>query len=215
MKPTTASTSAMGLPNEGQIDQRADSGAAGEGTGSRPRRGKASRYVRTGSRGDRALTLQVAAMEYIWLYDHRHGVGLKEIAAREHVTVSRVRFGVDRAKAQERKLSEREVVEDFKSGRLDHLGFRLIPLFPIGGFTPQSACPHHDSIERGSRLCCMVCHASGMDDHPGLQRDPQSDPSPEPRPARVAGDAVPSESGKPRETRRQRRRRQFDEAAVA
>jgi hypothetical protein len=95
------------------------------------------------------------------------------------------------------------------------MGFRLIPLFPIGAFTPRSACPHHDTIERGSRLCCMVCHGSGMDDHPGLERDPKTDPSPEPTPKPAVDAAAPSKARKSKVTRKQRRRRELAEVAVA
>lgn len=65
----------------------------------------------------------------------------------------------------------------------------LMPLFPVGFFLPTSAdqvrafgrvlvpefasrgdvCPHHGPIPEGSTLCCMVCHQSGMDGHPGLK----------------------------------------------
>jgi hypothetical protein len=168
----------------------------------------------TGPRTERALTLAVAAMEYIWLYDHRHGIGLEEIAARNHVSVGRVRFGVQRAAAQDSKLSKDELVEDLKPSRAGDLGFRLIPLFPIGSFTPGSTCPHRDPIGRGSTLCCMVCHASGMDDHPGLRRDPETDPSSEPEPEPAPAVAESKTSDGPREARKQRRRKKFAEAAA-
>jgi hypothetical protein len=32
----------------------------------------------------------------------------------------------------------------------------------------------------------MICHRSGIDDHPGLARDPSTDPEPEPRTSRLA-----------------------------
>jgi hypothetical protein len=161
----------------------------------------------------KAWTLEVAARDYVWLYDFRHGVGPGEIAAREGVTVRQVREGLERARALDRNGSKDSPIGSLRSGRLDDIGFRLIPLLPVGALTPQSACPHHDSIERGSRLCCMVCHASGMDDHPGLRREPLTDPSPEPAPA--VDVAVSSKSGKSKETRKQRRLRQLAEAAVA
>jgi hypothetical protein len=129
------------------------------------------------------------------------------------VGVDRVRFGVKRAAALDSKLSKDGLTEDLKPGRLGDIGFRLIPLFPIDSFTPQSTCPHRESIGHGSRFCCMVCHASGMDDHPGLRRDPESDPAPEADPAPAAGVELKT-SGCPQETRKQRRRRQFAEAAA-
>ena len=61
----------------------------------------------------------------------------------------------------------------------------------------------------------MVCHSSGMDEHPGLRRDPLTDPSPESKPAPAADGVVPSEAGGSRETRKQRRRRLFAEAVAA
>lgn len=163
----------------------------------------------------RTLTLEVAAREWMWLYDYRHGMSLAEIAGYEGLSIERVWFGVERSAAYESKHSKDDLIESLKSARVDDLGFRLIPLFPIGAFTPQSLCSHHDTIKRGSHLCCMVCHASGMDDHPGLQRDPKTEPSPEPGPAPAADGFVPTRSSEPKETRKQRRRRQFAGAGLA
>jgi hypothetical protein len=207
-----ASPTDAAVPATGRRDDREDPRRRG---GSRTRREEAPRGRGTGVRSSRTLTLEVAAREWMWLYDYRHGMSLAEIAGYEGLSIARVRFGVERSVAQESKLSKDDLLESLKSGRVDDVGFRLIPLFPIGAFTPQSACPHHDSIKRDSRLCCMVCHASGMDDHPGLRRDPKTDPSPEPRPKPDDDVAVSSESGKSKETRKQRRRRQLVEAAVA
>jgi hypothetical protein len=180
-----------------------------------PRRKKASFSQTSEPTGDqRPLTLQIAAMEYVWLYDHRHGLSLNQIAARANATTDDVMHGVERAIELERRLSERPAVNEFKTGRPDDTHFRLIPLFPIVAFTPQSACPHHNPIEEDSRLCCMVCHKSGMDDHPGLLRDPETDPSPEPTP-RPAKAVRPARSGEAKNTRKQRRHRKFAEVALA
>jgi hypothetical protein len=210
MRPTTASGVDAALPTAGR--------SAREREDSRARcRGDAGRQA-TGPRTERALTLAVAAMEYIWLYDHRHGMGVEEIAARHNVSVGRVRFGLQRAAALDSKLSKDELIEGLKPSRPGDVGFRLIPLFPVGSFTPQSACPHRESIGRGSRFCCMVCHASGMDDHSGLRRDPQAEPAPELEPAPAyepaPGAVELKTSGGSKETRKQRRRRQFAEAAA-
>lgn len=51
-------------------------------------------------------------------------------------------------------------------GRVTHLE----PVFPAGPFTPSSPCADHAGIDRGSAECCMVCHQSGLDGHPDLER---------------------------------------------
>ncbi len=214
MKPAIASIAAT-VSASGECDgHREDVEVADRRGGSGAEGGKPSRYARLAPRVERALTLEVAAREYIWLYDHRRGVNCKQIAAREKVSVDRVRFGVKRAAALDNKHSRDDLTEHLRPGRLGDIGFRLLPLFPIGSFTPQSTCPHREPIGRGSSLCCMVCHASGMDDHPGLRRDPDIDPSPEPEPAPAPGASELKASCGPQETRRQRRRRQFAEAAA-
>ena len=78
---------------------------------------------------------------------------------------------------------------------------QLVPLFPITVYDAQSTCPHHGPIRRGSLLCCMVCHRSGMDHHAAFQRDRATDPKPDKKPA-------PARPGQ-RETRRQRRARLY------
>jgi hypothetical protein len=147
---------------------------------------KQSRLSRT------TMSLQIMAREYIWLWDHRHGISTKAIAMREGVTVQRVEFGLDRAQAQEKSCANSTAIRPP----------RLVPLFPIGSYTPLSACGHNRPIVPGSVLCCMVCHRSGVDDHPALERDPLTEPAPEPKPA-------PAPKKTTRETRKQRRQRVF------
>ncbi len=179
------------------------------GTNPPDRREPDGARVGAGPRSERTLTLATAAREYIWLYDLRHGVGIKEIAAREKLSVGRVRFGLARARGMDRR-SNQEALLTTSRWRSDVPPVpRLIPLFPIGCLTPQSECPHREPIGEGSALCCMVCHRSGMDSHPGLRRDPQTDPAPELK-AGSAPDLEPQpRAGKPLETRKQRRRRRF------
>src|SRR5262245_15209989 len=155
------------------------------------RRGKSVRRVETGPRSDRTLTLATAAAEYIWLYDLRHGLSIHEIAIRAGVSVGRVRYGVKRARGQEKPISSIALIAQLSPSAETIRPPRLIPLFPVGPYTPQSACPHRVPIEPGSALCCMVCHRSGMDEHPTMQRDPSTDPSPEPKP-------VPSSTKQPK-----------------
>jgi hypothetical protein len=140
----------------------------------------------------RRLTLANAAREYIWLWDLRHGLSLEAIASREGLTIRRVRFGVARAQAHEQGCCSESSIRPP----------RLVPLFPLGPYTPHSSCRHKRPIQSGSLLCCMICHESGMDRHPALRRDPRTDPAPEPKLASKPCSLA-------RETRRQRRQRQF------
>lgn len=214
MKPTIASTATTSLPDAGRIGTREDGEGSHRQSGRPTEQGDGNRSGRPGPKGKRPLTLAVAAQEYVWLYDSRHGTSCQIIANRDRVSVHQVRRGIKRAAALEAKFAKDDLTEQIKPGRWGDVGCRLVPLFPIGPFTPQSACPHHEAIERGSRFCCMVCHASGMDDHPGLRRDPQTDPAPEPDPAPAPAIAEADLSDSSRETRRQRRRRRFAESAA-
>jgi hypothetical protein len=216
MMPTIASTNANALPSEGQNDLEGAQRDSCQKAESRSMPRKTSHLVAFGPSTDQSLTLEVAARDYIWLYDFRRGIGCGKIAALEGVNVRQVQEGIERARKLERKYSKDALIEDLKPGGLGDIGFRLTPLFPIGAFTPQSTCPHRDPMKRGSGFCCMVCHASGMDEHPGLRRDPATDPSPEPENAEesVEGASRPGPSPSP-ETRKQRRRRQFAEAIAA
>ena len=175
---------------------------------------KADRRVETAPGYDRTLTLAVAAREYIWLYDRRHGVGIDEIAAREGLSAGRVKYGLKRARAMDKKPSQ-DAETGLSSLDVDiaHVP-RLIPLFPIGSYTPQSACPHLEPIEEGSALCCMVCNGSGMDAHPALRRDPRTDPAPEPKTEPASDLASQPKTGESHETRKQRRRRMFAQHAA-
>jgi hypothetical protein len=149
------------------------------------------------SRVSREMTLEIAAQEYVWLWDRRHGSSIEAIAAREGVSIARVRFGVARARAQQKGAASSMTTPAIRPPR-------LVPLFPIAAYTPQSSCAHRRAIEAGSSLCCMVCHTSGMDRHPALRRDPRTDPAPEPKPK-----AETQQAQCQRETRRERRQRLF------
>ena len=144
----------------------------------------------------RGMSLVVAAREYVWLWDLRHGISREMIASREGLSLRRVNAGLLRAQAQ-----ERGDVDDNAAwlGVNGIRTLRLIPMFPIGPYTPQSACRHRQAIASGSRFCCMVCHCSGVDKHPALRRDPGTDPAPEPK-------APPPPKKPARETRKVRAR---------
>jgi hypothetical protein len=215
MMPTIASTTANTIPTGERMDGPEDRENSRRRNDSEDGGEDCIRGLGPGRKSDGGMTLAVAAKEYIWLYDFRHGMNEREIAAHNGTTVRQVRKGIKRARALDTKLTKESLVEELRTGRLGDVGFRLTPLFPIASFTPQSACPHHKPLERGSSFCCMVCHSSGMDGHPGLRRDSLSDPSPESKPAPVPDSVAPSKSDVSQETRKQRRRRLFAEAVAA
>lgn len=170
--------------------------------------------------GDDSLSLEAAAQEYVWLYDFRRGIACQKIAEEHGLTVRDVRDGIERARKLEARCSRDEWLSELQSGREVERGFRLMPMFPIGAFTPQSTCPHGGPLQRGSTICCMVCHASGMDGHPSLRPDPATDPRPESGSGSEtdialtpAADASPlSTNARRRETRLERRRRIYEAA---
>jgi hypothetical protein len=111
----------------------------------------------------------------VWLYDRRHGASIQEIAAREKLSQRRIRLGLARARAG----------EDPNPGATAALMStlpRLVPHFPVGMFVPDSPCPHHSPYRVGCLLCCMRCHASGLDSRDAMQRSPLTDPKPEKTP---------------------------------
>ncbi len=168
--------------------------------------------------GDNSLSLEAAAQEYVWLYDFRRGIACQKIAEEYGLTVRDVRDGIERARKLEARCSRDEWLSDFQSGREVERGFRLMPMFPISAFTPQSTCPHGGPLQSGSTLCCMVCHTSGMDEHPSLRHDPAADPRPETGSESElaltpAAEASPSSTAARRRlSRRERRRRMFESA---
>src|SRR5262249_33833484 len=105
-------------------------------------------FSKSTPRTSRTLTLKVCAKEYMWLWETRRGVGTMVIARREGVSIRRVWFGLARARANEKIEFSRNTVWPPN----------LIPLFPVGPYTPLSACGHRQKIPTGSLLCCMVCH---------------------------------------------------------
>jgi hypothetical protein len=161
---------------------------------------------------------RVLLREALWLTEVKNGCTITEIARNEHLSRRQIFSGLARARRWEKALQPRDSRSredlqgrdepgDVNSGRGIEDQFRelprLVPLFPIEAFTPNSACPHHGPIRSGSAFCCMVCEQSGMDDHPALKRDPRTDPRPERR-----APAISSKAAGSHETRKQRRRRQ-------
>jgi len=161
------------------------------------------------------IALSIHARELVWLDEIRRGYSIKEIARREGLGCRRIQHGVSRARERGNlsRTHESRISNNLHepngnvtaiAGRMvrydPNRPPRLVPLFPIGAFTPGSACPHHGPIRAGSVFCCMVCSKSGVDDHPTLKRDPRTDPHRERKAALGRVACV-------RETRKQRRQR--------
>jgi hypothetical protein len=111
--------------------------------------------------GCESSSLRQAARDYVWLYDRRQGLKATEIAARDGVGEQTVRDGLRRARDLEAYAAE--LIGRLASCPAADAWDGLIPLFPIGAFTPQSECPHRGPITPGRPVVCMVCHASGAD----------------------------------------------------
>jgi hypothetical protein len=194
---------------------------ARNGTGSKTKRSCGVDRRRSPQSG-LSQAVQAEAQEYVWLDYQRAGISPRAIARRERLSVRRIQLGLARARRREnasRSMESRkrdilhtrdgtgprvqESPPPFDLHRKQTQPPRLVPLFPIGPFTPSSVCPHQGPIRRGSVICCMVCSRSGMDDHPALKRDPSTDPSPEPK------TVLAPKPAHGRETRRERRKRLF------
>jgi hypothetical protein len=165
--------------------------------------------------------LPSGVLESFWLDEIRRGYTIRTIARRDNLSERRVQSGILRAQRQEleKKTQGRNAVTVAPSAGSrpePQVMPRLVPLFPIGPFTPDTRCGHRHPIRAGSVFCCMVCHSSGYDNHPELKRDPKTEPGLEPSQP-VDATPEPSISGNGNgsvETRKQRRRRQYA-AAVA
>lgn len=137
--------------------------------------------------------------EYVWLCDSGDDTSAKVAAVRERSHIQRTLPIVPQARS----------VRSSRSFQVIRRPPQLVPLFPVGSYTPSSRCAHQGPIERGSFFCCMICHASGQDDHPALQND-----RPIERSLDIEWDAaIPttkySRQGTSLETRKQRRQRLF------
>jgi hypothetical protein len=105
--------------------------------------------------------LDTPVKEYVWLWNSHDTTSAEEPAVRERNRTQWVPSALARAS---RVISSR-------STQIIRRPPQLVPLFPVGSYTPDSQCAHRGPIERGSVLCCMICHTSGQDDHPALQNN--------------------------------------------
>ena len=107
-------------------------------------------------------SLARAAADYIWAYDVERGMSPKAIAAREGLSVRAIRKGISRARRHDRGMPQVNTIREPSNEP------RLVPLFPVGPFTPDSTCPHA-GIRPSPPFVCMVCHRSYADDHPAVR----------------------------------------------
>jgi hypothetical protein len=109
---------------------------------------------------------------FLWINRQDNGWTTKKIARYAGVTIRTVQMEIAWVRAQIKAWEAKQ-----KAIRIP----RLRLFFPVAGLVPNSAC-HCTPTNHipGSKLCCAVCHRSGIDDHPGLQREPILEPHPEP-----------------------------------
>ena len=110
----------------------------------------------------RTSGLRLAARDYIWLFDFDHGVPARTIAALEALSVGFVRSRI--------AVARRSVAGVPTAAPADPPP-DPVPLFPVGAFTPSSACPHR-GLSPGPPFVCMVCHRDGSDAGPVLLLSP-------------------------------------------
>ena len=96
MMPTITSTTATTIASEGRTGGAADRDGPGRREDLRDGREDSIGCVGRGPRPGRPLSLAVAARDYIWLYDLRHGIDDIKIADRDGVPVRLVRRGIER-----------------------------------------------------------------------------------------------------------------------
>jgi hypothetical protein len=137
-------------------------------------------------------------MRRVWMHNLNHERSAKEVLARAGLSAQHSHASLARCLSWQTRSFYRDLRQSP----------RLVPLFPVGSFTPGSVCGHYGPIERGSVFCCMICHNSGQDDHPSLQnnssfKDRYKAKSCDWIPSAHSWETVPSE------TRKQRRQRVF------
>jgi hypothetical protein len=113
--------------------------------------------------------LDKSGQEYVWLRGFHDSASAAEPAVRARNRTQRVPSALARACTV---LSNR-------SFQIIRRPPQLVPLFPVGTYTPSSRCAHRGPIERGSVFCCMICHTCGQDDHPALQINRSIEPNTE------------------------------------
>jgi hypothetical protein len=105
--------------------------------------------------------LETSIRDYVWLWDSYDNMSGKVPAVRER---NRTQWGSPALNRTRAVLTSRCLQFTWRLPQ-------LVPLFPVGNYTPSSTCAHRGLIQRGSVFCCMICHTSGQDDHPALQNN--------------------------------------------
>ena len=97
--------------------------------------------------------------EFVWLRNPYRHISAKRSTIRGGISTQSTQLALPRA----RTVHPNRFFQDTRRPP------QLVPLFPVGNYTPHSRCGHRGPIEHNSVFCCMVCHTSGQDDHPALQ----------------------------------------------
>ncbi len=66
--------------------------------------------------------------------------------------------------------------------------------------TPKAACTH-PPIEVGDKVYCVLCHQTGIEDHPLLKRDPKNEPRRDKKPK---DDGLKGGKGKAKDKKRKK-----------
>jgi hypothetical protein len=109
---------------------------------------------------------------FLWLDLIFEGLSPAAVAGRYRVSTRTVQLAIATARAE---------LEAFAESRRLLAPPPLTLFFPINGLFPISRCDHDRvAIPHGSVACCAVCHRSGRDNHPALDRFPAVEPKPDP-----------------------------------
>lgn len=99
---------------------------------------------------------------FVWLDLNESGNPTASIARRFNVPLRTVQHEIQLARGEVAAFLQTKVLISPP---------KLVMFYPFNGFTPKSKCRHDVvPIPEGSVMCCGVCHRSGQDRHPALQR---------------------------------------------
>lgn len=132
--------------------------------------------------------------ESAWLSLQRAGHKPAEIARTLRIRPSKVYAGISAARLREARNGSAAMVPRLPRLTMDYgSSCKPLTLLTCEDVHPRGPMP------RGTTCCCAACHKTGIEGHPGLRRNPATDPRPDPKPAAAKSKTEP--------TRRQRRRK--------